>query len=106
LVYVLEGQGELHVWNARTVLSARADNKSIGTETSAIAEGDCAVFPGGSGLAWAVKNTAAEGSKEDLDILIIEENIPGDLVVYPCARDVADARARLVAEGGTWWDVV
>lgn len=74
LVYVLEGQGELHVWNAQATLSARADpSKSIKTETSKIEEGDCAVFPGGSGLAWAVRNTAEVGSKEDLDILIVEE---------------------------------
>lgn len=73
LVYVLEGQGELHVWNAQAALSARADLQSINTETSAIEEGDCAVFPGGSGLAWAVKNTAGVGSRDDLDILIVEE---------------------------------
>ena len=73
LVYVLEGQGELHVWNASKTLSARADRRPIETETSAIDEGDCAVFPGGSGLAWAVRNSAEVGSKEDLDILIVEE---------------------------------
>lgn len=73
LVYVLEGQGELHVWNAFKTLSARADGRPVQTETSAITEGDCAVFPGGSGLAWAVRNSARVGSKEDLDILIVEE---------------------------------
>jgi uncharacterized cupin superfamily protein len=73
LVYVLEGQGELHVWDARATLLARADGTKIHTEINTIEEGHCAVFPGGSGLAWLVKNTALEGSKEDLDILIIEE---------------------------------
>ncbi|QRV78676.1 cupin domain-containing protein [Ceratobasidium sp. AG-Ba] len=105
LVYVLEGQGELHVWNAY-------ERGPIKTETSPIGEGDCAVFPGGSGLAWSVRNNAAEGSKEDLDVLIVEEAsflslrfVVGAGVVYPCARDVADARARVIREGGKWWDV-
>ncbi|KAG9100803.1 hypothetical protein FS749_012736 [Ceratobasidium sp. UAMH 11750] len=97
LVYILEGRGELHVWNAR--------EQPIRTETSPIGEGDCAGFSGGSGLAWAVRNCAAEGSREDLDVLVVEENIRGDSVVYPCARDVADARARVIKEGGKWWDV-
>ncbi|CEL54710.1 hypothetical protein RSOLAG1IB_07244 [Rhizoctonia solani AG-1 IB] len=103
LVYVLEGEGELNVWNARTTLLARATGSKIQTETSVIGQGDCAVFPGGSGLAWSIKNTAAIGSKEDLDVLVIEENIPGDEVVYPCAHDVVDARTRVVTDGGRWW---
>ncbi|KAJ1305600.1 hypothetical protein OPQ81_000597 [Rhizoctonia solani] len=88
LVFVLEGQGELNVWNARTTLLARGTGSKIQTETSSIEQGDCAVFPGGSGLAWSIKNTSPIGSKEDLDILVIEENIPGDEVIYPCADDV------------------
>ncbi|KAG8712556.1 hypothetical protein FRC11_014832 [Ceratobasidium sp. 423] len=103
LVYVLEGQGELNVWNARMTLRARATGSKIQTETSSIEQGDCAVFPGGSGLAWSLKNTAPIGSKEDLDILVIEENIPGDEVIYPCADDVVDARERVVKDGGRWW---
>ncbi|KAF8703662.1 Cupin domain, partial [Rhizoctonia solani] len=103
LVYVLEGEGELSVWDARETLFARATGSKLRTETSVIRQGDCAAFPGGSGLAWAIKNTAAIGSKEDLDILVIEENIPGDKVVYPCANDVVDARERVAREGGRWW---
>ncbi|EUC58456.1 cupin domain protein [Rhizoctonia solani AG-3 Rhs1AP] len=103
LVYVLEGQGELNVWNARATLLARATGSKIQTETNAIEDGDCAAFPGGSGLAWSIKNTAPIGSKEDLDILVIEENIRGDEVVYPCADDLVDARTRVVKDGGRWW---
>ncbi|CAE6446048.1 unnamed protein product [Rhizoctonia solani] len=103
LVYVLEGQGELNVWNAQKTLLARATGSKIQTETSSIEDGDCAAFPGGSGLAWSIKNTAPIGSKEDLDILVIEENIRGDEVVYPCADDLADARTRVVKDGGRWW---
>lgn len=73
LIYVLEGQGELDVWNAGETLKTRANGSTVKTETSPLEEGDCAVFPGGSGLAWSVRNTAPEGSKEDLDILIVEE---------------------------------
>lgn len=105
LVYVLEGQGELNVWNAHGTLEARANGSKVRTEISPVEEGDCAVFPGGSGLAWSVRNTAPAGSKEDLDILVVEENIPGDSVVYPCASDIADARARVVKEGGRWWEI-
>lgn len=73
VVYVLEGQGKLHVWEAHATLSARADGTKIKTETTRITEGDCSVFPGGSGLAWSVTNSALQRSKEDLDILIVEE---------------------------------
>ncbi|KAG9128399.1 hypothetical protein FRC07_013739 [Ceratobasidium sp. 392] len=126
LVYVIEGEGLLNVWDARH--SSHADVKAepslggtspgdvrteaspslkrpIKTETSPITSGDCAVFPGGSGLAWSVTNSAVEGSKEDLDVLVVEENIRGDSVVYPCTHDVADARTRVMKEGGKWWDV-